>query len=207
MAEIAMLQTEQVVTPVRELFLEVTNSAVPQTVQIALNLNNHLITGALQSVYDGRLVQVSWSKKESKYLIEAYIRYLAGVAAGVLSGLYFISATRKAMYKAEKITKKEALKRLAELVSIYINGFESITPFYPDFELKPDDVEKLDQQTFSQLVKKKLDNAQLPCTDPYIMNEYGKGYFLKEGIQESFKNICRKLITPLASLFPDYYSK
>ncbi len=206
MAEIAMLQTEQVVNPVRKLFLDTTNGAVSQTVPIAFELKNHLITGTLQSVYNGRLVQVSWSKKETKYLIEAYIRYLAGVAAGSISGLYFISATKEAVYEAGKITQQEALKRLNELVNIYTKGFEKIAAFYPDFEVKPDEVEKMDLHLFSQLVKKKLDNNQVACTDPYIMNEYGKGYFSQEGIHESFKNICRKVITPLGSLFADYYA-
>jgi len=207
MSEVAMSHTEKSVVPVRDLFSVVTNGAVAQTVSISLWLGDHLLTGSLPNVYDDKLVYVSWSKKETKYLLEAYIRYLAGVSSGLISGLYFISANKEAVYKAEDITKTAATKRLVELAAIYIKGFESIAAFYPDFELKPDDIEKLDPSAFTQMIKKKLDNSQYPCTDPYIMNEHGKGFFSKEGILEEFKQISRQLITPLVALFPGYYKK
>jgi exodeoxyribonuclease V gamma subunit len=205
MAHITMQQTELLVSPVRDLFIKATNGKTGQSVQVELKFENHLLKGALNNIYDKKLVQVSWSKSESKYLIEAYIRYLAGVAAGSLTGLYFISASKNDVYEGKPITREEALIRLEELITIYIQGLQKIAVFYPDFEIRPGDVEALDFNSFSKLIKKKLDDFKYPCNDPYIMNEYRKGFFSQHGISETYKFICQKVITPLEDLFPEYF--
>ncbi len=207
MADISLQQAEDLVEPVRDMFRQCADKAIAETAAIELTLGNHTLKGSLIDIYNRKLVQVAWSKSESKYLIAAYIRYLAGVASGVLSGMCFISAQKEGVYEAGTISKGEAMKRLQELVNIYVEGFRSIAVFYPDFEIKPSDVEALDYPLFVKLVKKKLENTEYPCTDAYIMNEHSKGYFLQEGRHESYKTICRQVIVPLADLFPKYYEK
>jgi exodeoxyribonuclease V gamma subunit len=149
---------------------------------------------------------VSWSGNETKYLVEAYIRYLAGMAAGVLSGLHFISGARKkAVFIALPLSQKEAKKRLVELIAVYKSGFETIACFYPDFAIKPEQVEDLDAEKFAKLVNNKLNNSQFASDDPYIMTEYKYGYFDKEEALTGYQSVCRLVIVPLVTLFPGYY--
>jgi exodeoxyribonuclease V gamma subunit len=166
-----------------------------------------LLKGQLTNVFNGQLVQVSWSKKETKHLIEAYIRYLAGAAAGVLSGLCFISGAQKGeLFRALPLSRAEAKKRLKILVEIYKEGFEAIAPFYPSFEIHPGKIDELDREGFTKLVDSALNNAYFTETDLYIMTEYSNGFFGGADKLEKYKSICVQVVAPLAELFPGYYA-
>ncbi|MBW8683817.1 exodeoxyribonuclease V subunit gamma [Chitinophaga rhizophila] len=207
MAYVALQQIEAEVNPVREKFRMCINGAEETAVQINLDIAGTLLKGTIHSVFDNKLVQVSWSKREDKYLMEAYIRYLAGRAAGVLTGMYFISgATKKEAFEAMPLTQEEALKRLKALVRIFKEGFDSITPFYPDFDIKPADVAELDFAKFSKKVEKALDKGDDITIDPYISREYENGFFKEETTLDMYKVICSHVLLPLAEIIPGYYN-
>jgi exodeoxyribonuclease V gamma subunit len=206
MAEVALRQAEEKAAPVRIMFEEMTRGMAPEIVPVELNIEDSTIRGNIQQVYDGRYVQVSWSKNEAKYLVEAYIRYLAGAAAGVLNGVCLISgAKREAVYEGERLTQREALQRLSILVNIYKEGFKLIAPFSPDFDIKPQIVEELDFGTFTKMVDKKLDGYNAGKNEPYILRAYNDGLFADPTVLESYKFICTHLIVPLVELFPGYH--
>jgi exodeoxyribonuclease V gamma subunit len=196
---------EEMVEPVRALYMACTNGRPLETESFELRIGGGLLRGTLRNVLDGRLVQVCWSKNETKYLLEAYIRYLAGTAAGTVSGLSFVSGNRQRTYTASVLSRPEAVLRLTELIGIYKAGFERIMPFYPDFGVKPGDLEGLDPDRFSKLVEGKLGNPNYPCDDLYIMTEYDNGYFESGEVPPLFLSIAGRLLSPLAELFPDYY--
>ena len=186
MAEMAIVKAEKLVTPIRKLYNDFTKGKVLHTVQMSLQLDESLIKGKFENVYDNDLVQISWSKNESKYLVRAYIFYMAGIAAGSISGMYFISANKESVYKAQTISKKVAFLRLAELVEIYKKGFENIATFYPDFEFDPTEIQELDPLKFSKKLKQKFD-GEYAFNDRYVTSEYDKGFFYREGIDQAFK--------------------
>jgi exodeoxyribonuclease V gamma subunit len=204
MAEVSLQQVEEQVEPVRKQFALATQDAPKETIAVQLRINDSLLTGAISQVFNNTLVQVSWSKNETKYLVETYIRYLAGVAAGKLTGARFISAAKKEdIFEAIPLKQEVALQRLTALVAIYKAGFTSMVPFYPDLDIKPKDVADLDEVKFRKAVDKTLEVSN----DLYIVPEYEKGYFEQEGILEKYKAIALQVLLPLAELFPRYYDK
>jgi exodeoxyribonuclease V gamma subunit len=206
MAGVALNQVDEMVEPVRGLYTAYTGGVIGQTLSVEIPIGESKLSGTLQPVFNGKLLQVSWSKKETKYLIEAYIRYLAGAAAGVLTGLSFLSGSRYLkIFEASPLPAREAKRRLADLIEIYKEGFKKMAVFYPDFKIDPDKVEVLMMEDFSKLVDQSLNNFLYPCDDPYIMPEYAKGIFGEEQALEAYKAICRKIIVPLKELFPGYY--
>jgi len=206
MAGVALRKVEEKVQPVRALYAQATQKAPSQTVSFEYPLKEGLLKGDLKGVFNGQLVLISWSGNEIKFMVEAYIRYLAGTAAGVLSGLRFISGAKKeAVFDAAPLSAKEAGKRLRDLIDIYKAGFEKITAFYPDFFIRPSQVEELDAEKFGKIVNNKLNNSQFPCDDPYIMTEYKYGYFNRQDAWKEYQEMCRVLITPLDTLFPGYF--
>lgn len=208
MADVVLHETEKDVQPVRDLYKKLTKEMEAETVPVELAIDGSVLKGTIDCVFDGRLVMVSWSKKETKYLIEGYILYLAGVAAGKITGLSFLSgAKRKEIFEALPLTKKEAVKRLKPIISIYKKGFEAIAPFYPDFGIEPGEVDGLDTENFLRIVQRTLDNGYYRSDDPYIMPEYEQGFFRQPGIVEAYKNICSNLVRPLVEIFPGYYVK
>lgn len=206
MAAVALQQVEEKVQPVRLLYTEATQDAEPATISFELPVKGGVLKGDLKGVFDGHLVCISWSGNETKYLVEAYIRYLAGAAAGLLSGLRFISgAKKKAVFTAAPLPAKEAAKRLKELLAIYKAGFEKIAAFSPDFFIKPSQVEELDEELFAKIVGNRLNNSQFASDDLYIMTEYKYGYFERKEAWMEYQLICRQVIAPLALLLPGYF--
>lgn len=207
MAYVALQQIESEVRPVRDRYQECTGGAEEQALQVMLDLDGIMLKGTIKSVFNDKLVQVSWSKREDKYLMEAYIRYLAGTAAGLLTGLSFISGTlRREVYHAIPLSKEEARQRLSALVKIYSEGFERISPFYPDLDIKPADLAELDFDKFTKKVEKAFSNRSDFVPDPYISREYENGFFTTESRLERYKQICGHLLAPLAELVPGYYN-
>ncbi|UPK71757.1 exodeoxyribonuclease V subunit gamma [Chitinophaga filiformis] len=207
MAYVALQQIESEVRPVRDKYRTCINGAEEESVQVNLDIEGTLLKGTIHSVFNGKLVQVSWSKREDKYLIEAYIRYLAGRAAGVLTGMCFISgASKQEAFEAMPLAQEEALRRLTALMEIFREGFERITPFYPDFDIKPADVAELDFSKFVKKVDKALDKGDDSTVDPYISREYENGFFNDEATLDTYKTICTHVLLPLAEMIPGYYN-
>jgi exodeoxyribonuclease V gamma subunit len=203
MADVSLNIVTELIDPVRDLYEQTTGKAEEQIIPVELTIDKSEIKGVLRSVFNDKLVAISWSKDESKYLIEAYIHYLAGIAAGALKGLSFISASkREEVYEATTITKKDAIARLTRIVQIYKAGLEEIAPFFPDLEVLPEKVADLDFEQFSKLVENKL----VVKSDPYISIEYQNGFFSDESILDAYKAICEEVVVPLNQLFPGYYA-
>jgi exodeoxyribonuclease V gamma subunit len=198
MADVSLTLVEEMIEPVRDLYEGVIQGAEEQIVPIELEIDGSMIKGVIGSVYNNKLVQISWSKSETKYLIEAYIRYLAGVAAGVVNGMFFISASKKeAVFEAQPLSQAIARERLTLIVKTYKAGLEKITPFYPDFDVAPSKVAELDFEKFTKIVEGKLTSKP----DPYISPEY----FSQEAVLDDYKAVCGLVIVPLGELLPGYY--
>ncbi|PWV49639.1 exodeoxyribonuclease V subunit gamma [Chitinophaga sp. S165] len=207
MAYVALQQIESEVQPVRDKYRTCINGAEEQSVQVELDLEGTLLKGTINNVFDGKLVQVSWSKREDKYLIEAYIRYLAGRAAGVLKGMCFISgASKQDAFEAIPLSKEDALQRLTTLLNIFREGFERITPFFPDLDIKPADLAALDFNKFAKKVDEKLGKRDNNSVDPYISREYENGFFNDEATLDTYKTICSHVLLPIAEMIPGYYN-
>jgi exodeoxyribonuclease V gamma subunit len=204
MADVSLKLVEEKIDPVRALYLQATGGAEEQTVPLALTIDKSVIKGTLHAVFNDKLVELSWSQEEAKYLVDAYIRYLAATAAGVVNGMSFISAGKKQeVFEAGKLTKKDAKERLTRIVKIYKAGMQKIAPFYPDLEIVPEKVADLDFEKFTKTVEDKLAIKE----DPYIIQEYRNGFFSDQSVLEEYKAICEEVIMPLEELFPGYYDK
>ncbi|MBS1566074.1 MAG: exodeoxyribonuclease V subunit gamma, partial [Bacteroidetes bacterium] len=152
------------------------------------------------------LVQVSWSSKETKYLIRSYILYLAGAASGQLSGLSFISGgSKKQLYRAVPLSRKEAMDRLTGLLKIYKAGFAYPACFFPDFEITPEKIETLNEDQFAARVESTLNNTMYPTRDKHILAEYRNGFFRRPEALEEYRDVCRQVLAPLIEFFPGYF--
>ena len=207
MAFVAIRQVEDTVHPVRTLHASCTAGKEAVRLDFDLLVDDVVMKCSIDEVYEGCLVRVSWSKNEARNLIDAYITYLAGVAAGELHGMLFISGSAKEkVFAATPISRETAFARLRELLALYQQGMKEILPFYPEFNMEPKKIEKIDSKTFAKLVQDNLDPSRRSNSDRYVMNEYENGYFEQEGLAERYKQLCERLVKPLAEIFPDYYN-
>ncbi len=206
MAAVEMENLNQIVSPVKNIFTDLINAATEQNYLVDITINDIQLKGNIKGIYDDKLVLVSWSKNETKYLLEAYINYLVLCASGLTIKLYFISYIKNSVYTATSINKATALKKLAQLINLYIEGHQKIIPFDPNFKIKPSEIEAFDINKFESVLKEKFDNYYYPCTDTYMNKEYANGFFNTDTVMGECKDSLLLLLAPLLELFPEYYS-
>jgi len=204
-AEVELQNVEADVVPVRALFQELIGNAETQKLYVDIALGSSVLKGVVRGVYDNKLVVVSWSKSETKYLLEAYIRYLVLRASGSEAKLYFISLIKGEGFPGAEISGKEASRRLKELLQLYKQGHENILAFATDFDIGPADIKNLDASRFQTALNDKFEKYNYPCTDTYMNKQYDSGFFNTNNIVENYKAVAEKLLVPLERLFPDYY--
>ena len=205
MGEVEIRKVDAEVSSVRKLFKSLIEEEEEQQFAIDFEMENYKVKGSVKGVYADKLVVVSWSKKETKYLLEAYIRYIALLASGKEIRLYFISFNKDAIYQATNISKEEACKQLQELVQLYTQGHKKIINFDPYFKINPTEINELTKELFDKVLKEKFGNFAFPSKDNYMNKEYTNGYFDNDLIVDDCKEAGAKLLTPLALLFPEYY--
>lgn len=205
MAGVAINNVENEIRQVRKLFKEYVGKDEHEKIAVEIRIDNSLLKATLNNVYGDKLVLVSYSKNENKYLLEAYIRYLAATAGGKNYKLYFFSANKEAVYEGLPVSQTEAMMRLKELVQLYKKGHDKIIAFFPDFNIKPADVDGLDEIFLNKVFHVFFHSSRNPCDDQYLLNEYHSGYFKSAGIVERYKENAEKLIKPLAAIFPGYF--
>jgi len=206
MADWVLTSTETTVSPLKELVSEYIGDEAEESVHIELQVNETLLKGKLNRIYDGKLVFISFSKNESRYLLEAYIRYLIAIAAGSPLDLYYISSAKNSVYKIEESSrsKKSALRALQKLLNLYKLGHEEILMFYPDFNKSPADIAGLTHNKFKVLVNKYLERDS--C-DTYVKKENSFGFFSQEGVFEQYVENTEAIFGEARELFDAYYSK
>jgi exodeoxyribonuclease V gamma subunit len=205
MADWVLANTEESVAPLKELVSEYLGESPEESLNIELQLSNTLLKGKLSRIYNGRLIFISFSKNESKYLLEAYIRYLIAIAAGEPLDLYYISAEKNNVYRVEESTRsrKSAMKTLHKLLNLYKLGHEAILMFYPDFNKRPYEIASLTYDKFKAMVNKYLESD---FCDAYVRKEHSFGFFNQPGIFEQYVENSEEIFSEAAELFDGYYS-
>lgn len=206
MAEVTLENIASEIADVKEIFAACIEQNGAASEPIEIKLANTTIKADLPNIYGNKMVAISFSSKECKYLLEAYIKYLGACAAGLTVNLHYISAKKNSEYVAPSIDQQEATKRLEALVSLYKVGHERILPFYPSFKIDPGNIDGLNFASFIKAVNNELDNFRYPCTDTYILNEYNTGFFKDNVVLDFYKSNCEILLKPLAELFPAFYN-
>ncbi len=207
MADVAIENVNAAVAGPRELLRECVGAATATIFPVEFKSGDTTVKGTLKNIYGDKMVAVSFSGNECKYLLEAYINYLFARAAGLDLTLHYISAKKNKAYEANSISPAAAGSALKGLIGLYKEGHEKILAFYPSFKILPDKLEDLDLEGFKKIIDQELNNYLFPSQDNYIMKEYGNGFFEEADILERFKSQCDLLLKPLADLFPDFYKK
>ncbi|HKG68327.1 MAG TPA: exodeoxyribonuclease V subunit gamma, partial [Segetibacter sp.] len=206
MADWVLTNTENTITGVKQLVKECIGEATEKSINIEVQLYNMLLKGKLNRIYDDKLMFISISNKESKYLLEAYIKYLIAIASGERVDLYFISAKKNKVFRIGRNSRSQrsALKALERLAGFYKQGHEEILMFYPDFNQKPPEIARLTHNGFKILVNNYLEDKH--C-DVYFKKEHSLGFFNQEGIFEQYLENSKEIFSEADELFQDYYSK
>lgn len=199
MARVNLQAINKEVVEVKKLFFECVGNAIEQSQAIEISLNQSTIKGNIMGIYNDKLVVICWSKNERKYLLEAYIKYLAATAAGLNLNLHFISADSKAVFEGEKLSQQEAKIRLGQLIDLYKKGHEEILVFYADLKIN---LKKIgDSDTFLSLLKKQSESEYV---DKYFLKVYEDHFFEGNFIFDEYLKNIELLLLPLVKFYPTH---
>jgi exodeoxyribonuclease V gamma subunit len=205
MANWVLASTAESINPLKELVSNCIGDAHEESMHIELEIGDTLLKGKLGRIYEGKLVFISLSKHESKYLLEAYIRFLIAIAAGNPLDLFYISSSWNKVYKIDESSRssKSALKSLQSLLNLYKQGHEEIMMFYPDFNKSAADIARLTHDKFTVMINKYIESE---ACDVYIKKEHSFGFFKQEGVFEQYQENSEAIFGEARELFDVYYS-
>lgn len=208
MAPVVLKNIVDDMAEVKEKFIGLINEEEEKIIPIELEIDGVVLKGSIENIFGNSQVAISFSKKENKYMLEAWIHYLALRASGIEKTLKYISQSKNEIFEGIEISKQEATNTLKELINLYKKGHKEIIPFDTGFNIIPDELETPDagifKSIFQKSIEKMFDNFMVPCNDSYLIREYMRGYFSQPGIEEKYKTTAETLLLPLARLFPSY---
>ncbi len=160
----------------KDAFQELTAGNQKSIETIELILNDMIISGSIDHIYDDRLIHYSFSKSENKHKFSALLSYLLLTASGRNVKLIYIANNAEKIWQCKQIQQGQAIDVLQSIVEQYKQGHENMIPF--DFGIKvPSKIENLDTKTFNKNVKAYFENPQVEIEDPYLLHAYKNGHF------------------------------
>lgn len=195
------------VNPTIRLLRRETKALPEERKSFTLSLGDHLITGNISSLYDGKIVQLCWSSNTIRYMIEAYLYTLAGIATGLVHDLVLINGKNESnIYPGNiyNITPTEARNRLQAIVDFYKKGLQQKVIFADHFYKDLKAIHNIEDMGLRLMLEKKISNTLYPFDDPYILKESALGLFDQVGIAAGLTAAASLVITPLKQVFPTY---
>ena len=152
---------------------------------------------------DGMFLIVS-KKEKLKYELSAYIRALGLRALGKEGVLHYFCLDGENPHHEEvrvKLTPDEALNELKEYVYLFRKNYKQILPFYPELNLKVDDLEDCNENEGREqieAIKNLIDNCFEPWNNSfpsdYFIREYQQGFLLGTEGEANLLELQRRTI-------------
>lgn len=198
MADVILQEAVEDIEEVRKLYNAIVQGLEPENQMIEIALENSILTGNIQGIYNNQLLRYSISNNENKYRQSAYLEYLILAASGSKTSLKFISKINEKVDDGNLISQDEALRRLNELLKIFKEGHRRIVAFHPDFKQNKILYEK---QDFDKRMRDMFENEYSMSTDAYLVKEYENGYFSRGNIFEEYQAYAKLLVEDVAEFF------
>lgn len=190
MADVILEEATEDIEVVKEMYHDLVQGFEPENQMIEIELENSVLSGNIQGIYNNQLLRYSISGNEKKYRQSAYLEYLILAASGSKTGLKFISKINEKADDGKIISQEDALNRLNDLLKIFKEGHRRIVAFHPDFRKDKPLTEKSD---FDKRMNELFNNEYSFGSDAYLVKEYENGYFSAENIFEEYA-FCAKLL-------------
>jgi len=209
MAEVEMLRINDDVDSVRELLIGCVGSESAGYVDVKISIGGSTLSGKVDDLYKDTLAFVSFSKHETKYLLEATLKYLALRASARDVKACFISHEKKEVYKALGLSVQDAVGILEQYIDLYKLGHLEMLAFYQGFEFKPEDIdlgntEKI-EKSIKARIEKMLAKGKVSARDTYILTEFNRSALDNQTMDKMIKQ-GKAILGPVVSTFSTYFS-
>jgi len=170
---------------------------------IHLNINNLIIKGRIDGLFDHDFVYVCNSGSLHKHILASYIKFLILKLQGGEFNLIFICKNDPGIYeiKASTISQQDAEIAISIIVEFLLQGIQDYFHFYP--VLLEGKKFSDDYETFFSMYEDAIDNEKnFDFEDPYLQKAVENGFFDEAGF-ESLKDNVQTIYGILPPIFQD----
>ena len=169
---------------------------------IELEIGGTVLKGSLEHLFDDVLVDVGFSQKVTQHSVAAYVKFLIGAAAGIVTDLFFIDGVKGSCHTLPPIPQVDAMQRLTEIVDLYRFGHEVRVPFYPKFINKAEEVAKLTKAAWLKKIREKVNDTDRPTNDRYMVDIFNEGCLDTDAAFDNYQNAVKLLVAPWLKSLP-----
>jgi len=202
MSEIVLEQTHSDVLPAKLLVEQCIAGNEENVIPINLEIDGTVISGTLNRIYGGKLLITSFSKKDTKYHLECWLRHLITAAAGTPVATHYISGrtAKQAIIPIDYITQEQAVNQLQQLLDLFRQGHRSPLLFTPDLDIKADKLAAMDAAGFAAQLDKSI-GGEYGLQDAYLCKEYDNGYLDEPDTVEKWRENVALILGPVINIF------
>jgi exodeoxyribonuclease V gamma subunit len=181
-----------------ESWLAANTNSESKTIPISIRLPEIILEGDIESVYEDKLIQICFSKKETPYQIKAYIRHLLGIVTGqIKETLYYSVVTAKA-YRYPSVTQTTAFEILCTWIDYWKAHAQTSPALYPPADKWDDALQ--DPATYYQTIEKSFDPMPQIVIDPYTQIIFEQGNLSTQAAFDDFVNRHQLILQPSQQL-------
>jgi exodeoxyribonuclease V gamma subunit len=196
-------------SPYEQIFRDVAEKRKRTPTDISLKIDNSLINGQINNLFEDRMIYVCNSSSVLKHITRAWVQYLALPASGIKASLHFIYKKEKeldvVMLDSGQISQTEANDILKKIVSDYQLGHSDWFYFHPEMARDQLSVIKNEYNQFSHWYEKCMDNErEYRLKETYLMKAAENGFFEEVHYPLLQKNVL-SFMQPIQEYFPSLF--
>jgi len=190
----------------KEWLNDIIRGKLATSVDVNLQINNSIITGKVNNVYENQFIIACDSGRITKHLVAAYITYLVLTAQGEELDFLFLltKSTEIKSFPAGSISQQISIDRLTELIDKFKIGYTEPFYFCPSLSSNPYELFETDGSNFEMMVKDLYNNNEYSHNfdDQYMQKAYENGFFLADKFDD-FKDNSLNIFDQINDLIPN----
>ena len=197
------------VAQLRDRFNYAKGNETSRKVDINFAIDNTQIIGKVDSVFGEKYISICNSKQQLKYLIVAYVRYLAMLAEGKELEFVFISKYVNGLQiiPAGIITQQEAIDTMSQYLEYYKNGHQNYFHFFPVIGKNEMEMISGNYETFMGIYEDARDKElDFSFEDDYLNKAIEHGFFDELVYLEIQQNV-KAIFDPINFRLPLVFKK
>ena len=179
----------------------------PEALPIDFKVAGMRLTGQIENLYGGKLLEICYSVNHFKHLLSAWVRHLGVCAMGREAGFIFITYRVPGIHclPAGTIGTAQAQEMLVQFVQYYLTGLEDYFPFYPNLAKNNFETLGTTYDSFKEQIESAIeDEYNFMFKDDYLKTAIKHRLFSKDNYPALVHNM-HQIMDPINELLPQLF--
>ena len=208
-------QLEELVSPIYNYIHKDLSPTRENKISLEIAFDNEIVlTGEITDICEKSIVSVCFSSSVKKYILETYIKAMAGIIVDAIDKIIFITVDKENERKEHTIelsdiSKQEAFSFLQNLLNIYQEGMKVPYPFSSDVYSSIDagKVQKLENNSLEDLLEQKVNNRTSYTGSLYTQKSLDQGIWKGQKAVDIFQQLYEMIFSKIQKAAPSLLEK